>query len=295
MMRSYAYRFKQMRIHQGKSPNSPPLTACRNAKHRIISQYVERNSKSTLPRNSRQYLTNAICHLNETRFGAYTAGSLSTPPPLAPPLVVLYVSCSPSNLKPSTISFEPLPADYPKENLSPCVPSPCGANANCREQNGAGSCTCIEDHFGNPYEGCRPECVLNSDCPTNRACVRNKCQDPCPGTCGQNAECQVVNHLPSCTCIEGYEGDPFRYCVLKQRERKNPFFLNAFLIKTTTFETDQRPKTLDLPQIQTDDKSKYNTALCLVILMNSQKCRRFSTPRNCLHGLTFRSPNILCK
>lgn len=81
MMRSYAYRFKQMRIHQGKSPNSPPLTACRNAKHRIISQYVERNSKTTLPRNSRQYLTNAICHLNETRFGAYAEGSLSTPPP----------------------------------------------------------------------------------------------------------------------------------------------------------------------------------------------------------------------
>ncbi|EAT34892.1 AAEL012905-PA [Aedes aegypti] len=109
-------------------------------------------------------------------------------------------------------------ADIPKENQSPCVPSPCGANAICREQNGAGSCTCIEDHFGNPYEGCRPECVLNSDCPTNRACIRNRCQDPCPGTCGQSAECQVVNHLPSCTCIDGYEGDPFRYCHVKQRE-----------------------------------------------------------------------------
>ncbi|KAG8227100.1 hypothetical protein J437_LFUL007437 [Ladona fulva] len=95
---------------------------------------------------------------------------------------------------------------------TPCHPSPCGANALCREQNGAGSCTCIEDHFGNPYEGCRPECVINSDCPSSRACIQKKCQDPCPGTCGQNANCQVVNHLPSCTCHPGYTGDPFRYC-----------------------------------------------------------------------------------
>lgn len=115
----------------------------------------------------------------------------------------------------------PVQQDAPREPISPCTPSPCGANAICKEQNGAGSCTCIEDHFGNPYEGCRPECVLNSDCASNRACIRNKCQDPCPGTCGQNADCQVVNHLPSCTCWTGYEGDPFRYCNVQQRERKN--------------------------------------------------------------------------
>ncbi|KAJ8938421.1 hypothetical protein NQ318_004707, partial [Aromia moschata] len=100
----------------------------------------------------------------------------------------------------------------PLERPTPCVPSPCGANAECREHNGAGSCICITDHIGNPYEGCRPECTLNSDCPSNKACIRNKCNDPCPGTCGQNAECQVINHLPSCTCISGYTGDPFRFC-----------------------------------------------------------------------------------
>nr|CAD7617304.1 unnamed protein product [Timema genevievae] len=104
------------------------------------------------------------------------------------------------------------------ERPTPCVPSPCGANADCREQNGAGSCSCLQDYVGNPYEGCRPECVLNTDCASNRACIRNKCQDPCPGTCGQNADCQVVNHLPSCTCIPGYTGDPFRYCNLLPRE-----------------------------------------------------------------------------
>lgn len=121
----------------------------------------------------------------------------------------------------------PVQQDPPREQTSPCVPSPCGSNAVCREQNGAGSCTCLEDYFGNPYEGCRPECVLNSDCPSNRACINSKCKDPCPGTCGQNADCQVVNHLPSCTCLVGYEGDPFRYCNIVQRERKH-FFISKY-------------------------------------------------------------------
>lgn len=106
------------------------------------------------------------------------------------------------------------------EHLTPCVPSPCGANAQCREQNGAGACLCLPEYIGNPYEGCRPECTLSSDCPSNKACIRNKCQDPCPGTCGQNADCQVVNHLPSCTCRPGFTGDPFRYCNPIPPERK---------------------------------------------------------------------------
>lgn len=119
----------------------------------------------------------------------------------------------------SQIQSIPLP-----EQSTPCDPSPCGSNALCREQNGAGSCQCISDYIGNPYEGCRPECALNSDCPSNRACIKNKCQDPCPGTCAQNANCQVVNHLPSCTCFVGYTGDPYRYCNVQQSERKNNIF-----------------------------------------------------------------------
>lgn len=106
------------------------------------------------------------------------------------------------------------------EHLSPCTPSPCGSNAICKEQNGAGSCSCLPEYIGNPYEGCRPECILNSDCPPNKACIKNKCKDPCPGTCGSNAECTVISHLPSCTCIIGYTGDPFRYCSLIPQQSK---------------------------------------------------------------------------
>lgn len=127
--------------------------------------------------------------------------------------------------------------DYPIVSSTPCSPSPCGANANCREQNGAGSCSCIQDYIGNPYEGCRPECVLNSDCPSNSACLNSKCKDPCPGICGQNAVCQVVNHLPSCTCITGYTGDPFRHCSIIQSERKKTIsFPSSLLLSLLMFE-----------------------------------------------------------
>ena len=106
-------------------------------------------------------------------------------------------------------------AAVPKEQLTPCLPSPCGSNTVCREQNGVGSCTCLPEFVGNPYEGCRRECVINSDCSTNKACIKDKCRDPCPGTCGQNAECQVINHLPVCFCRPEYTGDPFVHCSLQ--------------------------------------------------------------------------------
>lgn len=118
---------------------------------------------------------------------------------------------------------------------TPCEPSPCGMHATCREQNGAGTCQCLPDYFGNPYEGCRPECMVNSDCPSNRACINRRCQDPCPGTCGQNSNCQVVNHLPNCECLRGYVGDPYRLCSIKADERKDCLILKI-LSKTTNLQ-----------------------------------------------------------
>lgn len=104
-------------------------------------------------------------------------------------------------------------SDHIKEEpLQPCNPSPCGANAICTERNGAGSCKCLPEYFGDPYTGCRPECILNSDCDQSKACVKNKCVDPCRGTCGLNAECRVINHAPSCSCLKGYIGNPLSGC-----------------------------------------------------------------------------------
>ena len=88
----------------------------------------------------------------------------------------------------------------------------CGSNAIALEQNGAISCVCPKDYIGDAYTACRPECVLNTDCSRDKSCVRSKCDNPCTDTCGINAECRVSNHIPVCTCITGYTGDPYGSC-----------------------------------------------------------------------------------
>lgn len=72
-------------------------------------------------------------------------------------------------------------------------------------------CSCQQEYQGTP-PNCRPECVVNNECPSNRACHKYKCTDPCPGTCGLNARCEVINHNPICTCSHGLVGDPFTRC-----------------------------------------------------------------------------------
>ena len=99
----------------------------------------------------------------------------------------------------------PLPGD-------PCQPSPCGPYSNCRVIDNHAVCSCQPDYVGSPPQ-CRPECVVSTDCTQNMACIDQKCRDPCPGTCGQNADCQVINHNPVCSCMSGYTGDPFFGCV----------------------------------------------------------------------------------
>lgn len=106
-------------------------------------------------------------------------------------------------IKYSFLAVEPVEAD------DPCNPSPCGPNAECNN----GICTCLPEYQGDPYRGCRPECVLNNDCPRDKACIRNKCLDPCPGTCGQNALCDVINHIPVCRCPDKMSGNPFVQCA----------------------------------------------------------------------------------
>lgn len=72
-------------------------------------------------------------------------------------------------------------------------------------------CSCLTNYIGYP-PNCRAECTVNSDCPSTRACINQKCIDPCPGSCGLQAVCQVYQHSAVCTCREGYTGDPFQNC-----------------------------------------------------------------------------------
>lgn len=101
--------------------------------------------------------------------------------------------------------------------MDPCSSSPCGLYAECRNIGGSPSCACLPTYIGNPPY-CRPECTINSECPSNQACINEKCQDPCPGACGLNADCHVFSHIAQCACIEQYTGDPFTQCTPAPQE-----------------------------------------------------------------------------
>lgn len=101
------------------------------------------------------------------------------------------------------------------EMINPCVPSPCGQYSQCREINGHAVCSCLTRYIGSP-PNCRPECVVSSECDQNMACQNEKCIDPCPGTCGVNARCTVINHNPICSCSPGFTGDPFNRCIKQE-------------------------------------------------------------------------------
>ena len=112
----------------------------------------------------------------------------------------------------------------PVPEISPCEPNPCGPNTDCRVEAGRPVCSCLPGYYGDPITECRPECVINTECLSSQACIKQKCQDPCPGTCGISALCKVVNHNPICFCPNDLTGDPFVRCA----KREFLFYFNLF-------------------------------------------------------------------
>lgn len=102
-------------------------------------------------------------------------------------------------------------AETPPAPMNPCLPSPCGPNAECQVRGESPVCSCIENYVGLP-PNCRPECTINPECLPQLACLQQKCRDPCVGLCGLNAQCSVVNHHAICACTAGYTGNPFSAC-----------------------------------------------------------------------------------
>lgn len=105
------------------------------------------------------------------------------------------------------------------EPVDPCNPSPCQGNGQCRIHNGAATCI-------------YPECVINQDCPRDKACFGQKCRDPCSiDACGINALCNAINHKAVCTCPPGYVGSPHIDCRLqiiedgKKKNKINHYFI----------------------------------------------------------------------
>lgn len=107
--------------------------------------------------------------------------------------------------------------DPPAQPADPCLPSPCGPYSECRiDARGQAACSCLTDYIGSA-PNCRPECTTNQQCPNDRACVNRRCANPCAsGTCGQLAQCFVVQHTANCVCPDGMTGDPFVGCRRSQ-------------------------------------------------------------------------------
>ncbi|KAG7155061.1 Neurogenic locus Notch protein-like 4, partial [Homarus americanus] len=155
---------------------------------------------------------------------------------------------SPSCTCPPHLTGDPfsrcvLATTTPETPDDPCSPPPCGLNARC-ERDGSSSyrCECVRDYFGDPYTECRPECVVNTDCASDQACRNLKCIDPCPGTCGTNAECDTINHSPICTCLSGYQGNPYVTCRVPDKEKRpNPCLPNPCGPFSTCRVVRQRP------------------------------------------------------
>lgn len=95
---------------------------------------------------------------------------------------------------------------------NPCSTTVCGPNSQCRETNNQAVCSCWPTYLGIP-PACRPECVINSECSQNQACMKQKCVNPCIGVCGIRATCEVINHNPICACPPAHTGDPFVQCT----------------------------------------------------------------------------------
>ncbi|CAL8109614.1 unnamed protein product [Orchesella dallaii] len=124
---------------------------------------------------------------------------------------------------------------------SSCASVTCGKNAFCIV-NGkqVAVCRCAEGFIGNPYVECKDKsltttstttegfpspptttpssshpntyCNSHKECPNDRACIQNSCQDPCTiqSICGPNSYCnETTHHIPVCKCKEGFTGDPY--------------------------------------------------------------------------------------
>lgn len=112
-----------------------------------------------------------------------------------------------------------------KTCIDGCSTNLCGLNAICLTNEHFVTCTCPDGFTGRPDDpliGCSKfphECFNDDSCPSNAICVHgpddvNICQDPCKHfLCGENAVCTSANHRATCSCRQGFIGDPFHMCI----------------------------------------------------------------------------------
>lgn len=155
-------------------------------------------------------------------------------------------------------------APEPRPVSEPCQPSPCGPNANCQVRGESPACSCLPNYIGSP-PNCRPECTINPECSSQLACINQRCSDPCPGSCGYNAQCSVINHTPVCSCTAGHTGDPFTGCSPVQgRVKRHTTLLAAWHEELTQRRRLYDPHHHPLPLFT---QLTHHTSLSLLTLL----------------------------
>lgn len=143
---------------------------------------------------------------------------------------------------------------------SPCVPNPCGPNAQCVvSPEGHSMCRCPEGMGGDPTGpiGCHGyECIEDDECSDHQACISYRCRDPCPGSCGINANCRVEKHHPVCTCNPGLTGNPVIRCFpLALPAPKNPCLPSPCGANTICKVVRNKPVCSCIPDFQGDPRT----------------------------------------
>lgn len=123
--------------------------------------------------------------------------------------------------------------EKPRPSGNPCINNPCGPFSQCRAIGDTPACSCLPNYVGRA-PNCRPECVISAECPSNLACINQKCSDPCVGACGAHTYCTATNHNSICQCEPGYTGDPFSICT-EIRKCKLDSFVSIHCIATLLY------------------------------------------------------------
>lgn len=125
-----------------------------------------------------------------------------------------------------------------KKCVDPCVyDNRCASNAICVPTNHAAICRCPPElPRGNPASFCErvdvgippPECEHDYECPTDLACIRETCVNPCTeiAPCDSSAVCKVINSVPvrtmMCICPDNWAPDQNGQCRPMRLELPEP-------------------------------------------------------------------------
>lgn len=127
---------------------------------------------------------------------------------------------------------------------NPCsIIEPCSLPSECRVLPTypvrTMACTCPSGYISSGSGTCEPVapivaigCRNNDDCEDNKSCINGVCRNPC--ACGENANCDIINHKPVCSCLPGFDGNPDIECFAIKQCRSNSECLDTHVCVQNT-------------------------------------------------------------